>query len=307
MDIVQLRTVIEIYNAGSVSKASLRLNKSQSFISRYLAAFEKTCGGQIFHRNGRGLEPTDLGKRLLPEIESIIVAMERMVGCGAIPDAAPAGEVKVFISHALCNDFVPFLFRAVQKDYPHVRLQFTEGYSEEIVRALDDGDTDVGVFLRNGAHLAPGDEPICKFDTYLVGLKGDQFLNRPEILFSDLAEIPLLLPSKPSMTRTLIGDLAQSRGIPLNIVAEVNTHGCTRSLFDSGAGYITAPIARGSAIKASFISKRLNAGHLQVSRICDPDLERTLVVTGAQNKSETVGFVKKAAVEVLRELADQIQ
>lgn len=306
MDIVQLRTVIEIYNAGSVSKASLRLNKSQSYISRYLAAFEKTCGGQIFHRNGRGLEPTDLGKRLLPEIESIISAMERMVGCGSIPDAAPAGDVKVFVSHAVCNDFVPALFGAVQKEFPFVRLQFTEGYSEEIVSSLENGSTDIGIFLRNGASLAPGDEPICKFDTYLVGFKGDPVLNRPEILFSDLAELPLLLPSKPSMTRTLIGDLAESRGIPLNIVAEVNTHGCTRSLFDSGAGYVTAPVARGSAIKASFISKRLKTGNLQVARICDPDLDRTLVVAASPKKPERVDLIKKAAVDILRELADQV-
>lgn len=298
---------MEVYHAGSVSKASLRLNKSQSYVSRYIAAFEKTCGGQIFHRNGRGLEPTELGRRLLPDIESVIQAMERMVGCGTVPDAAPAGEVKVFVSHAISNDFVTHLFQAVREEYPFLRLQFTEGYSEEIVSALENGDADVAIFLRNGAYLAPGDEPICQFDSYLVGFKGDPVVNRSEVLFSDLAELPLLLPSKPSMTRVLIDELAHSRGMSINVVAEVNTRGCTQSLFKSGAGYLIAPFARGTAIKTCFIGKQLEEGDLQVARICDPGLDRTLVVTAPTKRPEKVDLVKQAAVSVLRQLANQTQ
>ena len=307
MDIVQLRTVIEVYNAGSISKASLRLNKSQSYISRYLAAFERTCGGQIFHRNGRGLEPTELGRRLLPEIESIIGAMEKMVGRGAIPDDVHAGDVSVHISRALNKDFISELFAAVQKELPFIRLQFTEGYSSEIASELENGGADVGVLLRNGASLAPGDEPICQFDTYLVGLNGDPMVKRQEILFSDLADIPLLMPSKSSLTRTAVCSLAESRGIPLSIVAEVDSDGSTQSLFRSGAGYLIAPIGRGSAMKIGYIGKQLNDGELEVARICDPDLDRTLVVASGSNKAEKVDMVRQIAIDILRAFENQIQ
>jgi len=302
MEIVQLRTVMEIYKAGSLSKASMRLNKPQSFISRYLAAFEKECGGQIFRRNGRGVEPTELGERIIPHIESIIETMELMVGCSAIPEGAVSGEVKVFVTSVISKDFVSNLFAEVKRDYPFIRLQFSEGISFEIDSALENGTADVGILLRNGRGLAPRDEPICEFDTFLVGLAPDAMLKRQEILFRDLEHLPLLLPSEPSLTRSTICNLAASRGFPLSIVAEANSIGCTQALLESRAGYLIAPVGRGSAAGTGYVGEKIRQGHLQAARICDPALDRTLVVASSPAKRERIEIVRRAAITVLRNL-----
>jgi LysR family transcriptional regulator, nitrogen assimilation regulatory protein len=194
MEIIQLKIVKEIYAARSLSKASMRLGKAPSIVSRHLTAFEKECGGRIFHRTGRGVQLTELGEQILPQIDLIIQALERMVDSGKTSSAI-AGTVRVNVSPVICESLVPALYASIQQDYPLIRLQFFEGYSSQIDTALEKGATDVAVFLRNGTSAGSNHEAICQYDTYLISLPrtrlpGAAVVGRQEILFSDLEGFP---------------------------------------------------------------------------------------------------------------------
>ncbi len=52
MEIIQLKIAKEIYSARSLTKASMRLGKAASIVSRHLTAFEKECGGQNLPPHG---------------------------------------------------------------------------------------------------------------------------------------------------------------------------------------------------------------------------------------------------------------
>lgn len=310
MEIIQLKIVKEIYAARSLSKASMRLGKAPSIVSRHLTAFEKECGGRIFHRTGRGVQLTELGEQILPQIDQIIQTLERMVDCGKAATSAVAGNVRVTVSPVICESLVPALFAGIQRDYPLIRLQFFEGYSRGIDAALESGETDVAVFLRNGVSVGSNHEPICQFDTYLLSLPGTRLpgaavVGRQEILFSDLEGLPLLLPSEPSFARHALGVQAESRGISLSVAAEVNSFFSLRALFESGAGYLIAAVGCGRAAETGQIGRDIRAGRVKAARIRDPDVKRTLVVGTAPSVTGRVEVVRKAAVKILRELTTQ--
>ncbi len=302
MEVAQLKTVREVYKAGSLSKASMRLNKAPSIISRQVSALEKEFGARIFHRTGRGVELTELGEQILPQIDQLIAAMERMLETGKKHPEELSGEVRVFISSAICDSFVVRLVSAVKEAYPCILLQISEGYSVEIALAMERSSADVAVFLRNGRTVAPGEEPIGEFDTYLVGRPGDPLLAGREILLSELQGLPLVIPSEPSLARYAIGDLAASRGIELTIVTEVNSSKSSRALLAAGAGYGIAPVGCGPARELGAIGEWIGQGVLQGARIRDPDLKRTLVVRANTSKKDRVDAVRKTAIDVLRQL-----
>lgn len=302
MEIIQLRTVIEIHKSGSLSRAGMRLNMAQSIVSRYLAAFEKECGGRIFYRNGRGVEPTELGERILPEIESIMEAMQRVKVFSETAADGIAGDVRILVSSAVGKSFVAKLFTEVKKDYPSIRLQFSEAYSCEIDSAFEEGSADVAVLLRNGTAIGSRDEPICQFDTYLVGLPDDPFLARDEILFVELEGLPLLMPSEPSLARFAIGNIAASKGIHLSFVAEANSPSSTQALLEAGAGYLISPVGCGSAADTGHIGVLIGQGRLRGARLCEPEFKRTLVVASNSSKLKRVDVVRKTAIRVLQDL-----
>lgn len=307
MEIAQLKIVKEIHRAGSLSKASMRLNKAQSIVSRHLAAFEKECGGRIFHRNGRGVQLTELGEKILPQIDQIIGAMDQMIDCGKAPSGAVAGDVRITISSAICEYLVPRLFAAIKQDYPLIRLQIFEGYSSGIDHALEKGETDVAVFLCNGTSVSSHYEPICEYDTYLISLPGAPASERQEILFSELESLPLLLPSEPSLARNAISDQASRRGISLSIAAEVNSPATMQALFDAGVGYLIAAVGCGPAAETSHIGRQIKQGRLQAARIIDPDLKRTLAVGSPASITKRAEVVRKAAITILREAAQPVE
>jgi LysR family transcriptional regulator, nitrogen assimilation regulatory protein len=305
MEIIQLKIVKEIFAARSLSKASMRLGKAPSIVSRHLTAFEKECGGRIFHRTGRGVQLTELGEQILPQIDLIIEALERMVDSGKTPSSAIAGNVRINVSPVICESLVPALFASIKQEYPLIRLQFFEGYSSQIDDALEKGATDVAVFLRNGVSAGANHEAICQFDTYLISLPrtrlpGAAVVGRQEILFSDLEGLPLLLPSEPSFARHALSTLAESRGITLSIAAEVNSMASLEALFYSDAGYIIAAVGCGPAAETGHIGRNIMQGRLKAARIRDPDVKRTLVVGTAPSVTSRVEVVRKAAVKILR-------
>jgi LysR family nitrogen assimilation transcriptional regulator len=307
MEIIQLKIVKEIYAARSLSKASMRLGKAPSIVSRHLTAFEKECGGRIFHRTGRGVQLTELGEQILPQIDLIIEALERLADSGKTSSSAIAGNVRVTVSPVICESLVPALFASIQQDYPLIQLQFFEGYSSQIDDSLEKGATDVAVFLRNGVSAGSNHEAICQFDTYLISLPrtrlpGATVVGRQEILFSDLEGLPLLLPSEPSFARHALNTLAESRGISLSIAAEVNSMASMEALFYSGAGYLIAAVGCGPAAETGHIGRDIRQGRLKAARIRDPDVKRTLVVGTAPSVTGRVEIVRKAAVRLLKEM-----
>ncbi len=302
MDFVQLRVVLEIQSAGSLSKAAMRLDKSQTFVSRSLADFEREFGGRIFYRNGRGVVPTELGERILPLVQEMAGILDRMVDNAAASPLTIGGGVKIGVSTSVADRFVPRLFTEVKRDFPLIRLQIEDGESSEIDSALDRGEIDVAVLLRNGSTVGPKDDPICVYDICLVGPAHDPFLNRSEVLFRELEDLPLMIRSEPSLLRTTVNSLAAAKGMSLMVEAEVNSPRGIQLLLESGAGYLIAPVGRNEALETCALGKLIQAGTVKAVRICDPYLTRTLVVASNPGKGQRVSTVCDAAAKVLQQL-----
>lgn len=72
-----LRTILAIARAGTLSGAARALGLNQSTVSRRLQAIERDAGERIFVRGGDGgLEPTALGTRLVGAAEEMRTAFE---------------------------------------------------------------------------------------------------------------------------------------------------------------------------------------------------------------------------------------
>ncbi len=95
--------VKQILETGSLNKTAIRLKWTQSAVTRQLAALEHEVGGRIFYRNGRGVVLTELGERILPEMDLIISASENMFHTATQMRTEIAGEVKIAVSRRSCR------------------------------------------------------------------------------------------------------------------------------------------------------------------------------------------------------------
>lgn len=86
MDSRTLETFVHVLRSGAVSQTALRLNITQSAVSRRLQGLEQELGVKLFVPAGRGIRPTDAAIHLIPEIEAALQALE------AIKSKAPKSQ-----------------------------------------------------------------------------------------------------------------------------------------------------------------------------------------------------------------------
>jgi DNA-binding transcriptional LysR family regulator len=136
LDIEELRTFVEVADAGGVSPAARRLGVSKSIVSRRLGRLEAELGVQLLARTTRGAALTEAGitfrdhaARACAEID---VARETIL---------PVGDLRGRLRIAAPLSFGPTHFASVLADMArrHPQLHVHTSYSDRFVDIVAEG------------------------------------------------------------------------------------------------------------------------------------------------------------------------
>jgi DNA-binding transcriptional LysR family regulator len=136
MDLEDLRTFIEVVDAGGVSPAARRLRISKSIVSRRLARLEETLGVQLVSRTTRGAALTQAGATFREHATRVAAELE------AAQDAiSPAGDVRGLLRIAAPLSFGPMQFAPVFAELArrHPMLHVHVAYSDRFVDLVGEG------------------------------------------------------------------------------------------------------------------------------------------------------------------------
>lgn len=293
MDLQKLEIFVCVSQLGNLSKAALALDTLPSIVSRQVAALERTCGGKLFHRTGRGMSLTELGERLLPRAQATLDEFRKLQAEIRSQHGVISGDVRIGLVPSLAQAIAAPLFRRAQELYPGVRLVITEGVSAQL-DAWRSGDAiDISILFREGHSDLRNEDNLGRVDTYLVGPLGDRLTAAPSVPFSALSGLPLVLASAPNGLRADVERQAQRLGLQLRIVLETSSLAVQTELAARGGAYT---IMAGHAA-----SQRMGAG-LQASRIVDPPIARTIALGIASHRSAsdaTRHIARLARLEVM--------
>lgn len=136
VDIEELRTFVEVADAGGISAAAVRLGISKSIVSRRLTRIEAELGVQLLARSTRGAALTEAGTTFRDHAARV---------CGEI-DAAretilPAGELRGRLRIAAPLSFGPTHFASVFADMAsrHPNLHIHASYGDRFVDIISEG------------------------------------------------------------------------------------------------------------------------------------------------------------------------
>lgn len=132
-------------DTGSIARAAVRRAQVPSALSKRLAALEADLGVPLLVRRARGIAPTPAGEALLARARELLAAMDRTrAELGAFA-AGAQGSVRVTASQSVLAEHLPEDIAGFVARHPAVRVGLDERVSGDIVRALHEGTTDVGV------------------------------------------------------------------------------------------------------------------------------------------------------------------
>jgi DNA-binding transcriptional LysR family regulator len=136
LDIEELRTFVEVADAGGVSPAARRLGVSKSIVSRQLARLEAELGTQLLARTTRGAALTEAGATFRDHAARACAEMD------AARDAIlPTGELRGRFRIAAPLSFGPTHFAAVFAEMArrHPQLHIHTAYSDRFVDIVAEG------------------------------------------------------------------------------------------------------------------------------------------------------------------------
>jgi len=221
---------------GHLTRAATRLHVSQSVLSTQIKRLEEQLGHPLFNRVGRTLQLTEAGRMTLTYADSIFTSGNELMGMlrdgsRQARQVLRIGSVATLSRNFQENFVKPLLARS------DVELVLQSGSLAELLQRLRVHTLDV--VLSNRRVHADTDHPWrCRsIARQPVSLVGRPRRTRRAFRFpQDLADVPLLLPSRESDIRAGFDLLCEQHGLRCQVLAEVDDMALLRLLArDAGA------------------------------------------------------------------------
>ncbi len=237
MELRTLRNFAAVARAGNVTRAAEALHISQPALSMQLRELEEEMGGPLLVRRPRGVEPTELGARLLRRADDILALADRTrdelrgAGTGGLSGtlAVGAGETEAFAT-------VAGAIRALCAENPRLRIDLTSGNGEDIGARIRNGTLDLAFFVGPGRYRGFDYIAIPHALSWGLMLRRDAPLaSRRAIRARDLDGLPILLTRQMMVGEFLSGWLGHDCG-RLNVVCTYNLAYNAAVMVASGLG-----------------------------------------------------------------------
>ncbi|MGG7464639.1 LysR family transcriptional regulator [Plantibacter sp. YIM 135347] len=145
LELVWLRTWIEVVDAGGFSKAAETIHLSQPRVSAHIANLERSLGCTLIERRIRPLALTEDGRALLPKARAVIAAAAELSEYQHSKQNL-TGTLRVASFASASSAFLPSVLTTLRESHPDLEVGVFDGDVQSIETAL--GDLRVSVALR---------------------------------------------------------------------------------------------------------------------------------------------------------------
>ena len=260
MDLKQLEYFVRVAELGSFTRASIALDVAQPALSRQVRLLEVELRQSLLVRNGRGATPTEAGKLLLSHGRGILHQVERAREELGRVRGSLAGRVAIGLPPTLARVLTVPLTRAFRQQLPDAQLSISEGLSAVMQEWLLNGRLDIAVLYNAQPSAETEITPLLEEDLLLVQRRPSGLAEDPPpgpIALKDVAQLPLVIPSRPNAIRMHVESEMANIGSRLKIALEIDGVSAILDLVADGAGCaVLSRNAVASSVRPSAFSVR---------------------------------------------------
>ena len=292
MELAQLRGFLEAAERGSFRRAAEALQLTQPSLSARVQSLEEELGATLFHRTGRGVRLTEMGRAFMPFAERAMEALRQ--GRDVIENArdASGGVLNMASARAIGTYTLPSILERFRLRYPNIKVHISIGRSSDVLQMVVNEEVQLGLAR------ALTDPDVVSMRLYdeeiaLATSPDHPFAQQGIASIYDVAQEPLILYDRESSYFVLINQVCRAAGISPRVEMTLDSIEATKHLVELGMGvsFLPRSSVRHELERGSLCLIPLAEGH-QVS------LPTSAIVRRAQHYSPAV----LAFMDVLREM-----
>jgi len=245
MELRQLETFRVVMTTLNMTSAAKELYLSPSAVSVQIKRLSDELGTELFTTMGRKLVPTSAAKkleqhllRLLEVLRAIHEDFPREIEHDTRPFVLASGS-----THLIYR--LPDALKELRENFPKNDIQVSTGTTQAIVNGLEQKQVDLGIVSL--PLEAPTIQLVPLFKEALLFVQGyttrtrARKPHRTSIVPKDLRTIPMILYSAGTTERTIVDRMAESHGISLRVIMEVDCTESIKKLVEAGYGASILP------------------------------------------------------------------
>lgn len=244
MDLKQLEAFVRVAELGSFTRAAAALGVAQPALSRQIRALEVELHQTLLRRNGRGALTTEAGALLLDHGRGILHQVARAhEELGAVRGSL-AGRVALGLPTSLARGLTVPITRAFTRAHPQASLAITEGMTTALSDALRAGRIDLALLYNPVPQPEIELQPLALEELVLVqpcapsvpGVCLPEGTSAASVSRADLAQWPLIIPSRPNAFRMQVESELAGLGLRARIALEIDGVTAILALVADGLG-----------------------------------------------------------------------
>ena len=215
MKLHDLRVLMAVAQAGSMNKAAVLLNMTQSAVSRSIAELEKTVGVSLLDRTARGIEITEYGRAMLDCGVAVFDDLRQGAKKIEFLTDPTAGEVRIGCHLGLASSFVPAVVDEVATRYPRIVFHLMVAEIGTLERELIARNVDL-LITRQFRPLSDerlGFEFLFDDSFFVVAGAQNPWARRRRIALTDLLNESWVLPAPESVFGSVLMEAFRSCGL----------------------------------------------------------------------------------------------
>jgi LysR family transcriptional regulator, nitrogen assimilation regulatory protein len=240
-DIRKIEYFLAVIEQGNISSAAEALRVSQPTLSRQIHALERQFNTPLFIRHGRGVSPTEAGKRLQEGLRGLEHHLRTLRDDVAAAARDPSGEVALGIPPSPRMLLAGPIVSTFCKAYPQVAVRIIEQTSSDIRDLVARGEVDLAVINSDEPMQGLACDRLATEPMLLIGPRHAKLSLDAATPIKRLAELPLILTTRPNSLRRIVELELNRRGLRPRIRVEANTLPLMTDLVALGLGFTVLP------------------------------------------------------------------
>lgn len=243
MELRHLRYFVAVAEELHFGRAAARLHTAQSSLSQQIRDLEEDVGIQLLYRTKRQVHLTDAGRAFLAEARLILKQTGQAVRLAQRADRGEIGRIGIgFVPSADCISF-PEVLKSFKKSHPEIAIDLRNLSGAEQIRALKQGDIDIGFLRPPGADAAIASEIIIR-ERFVAALPTRHpLLTKRKVAVNDLVKEPLLLCGRQQapLQHDAVITLFRGANLAPNVLLETDHIQTILGLVAAGVGVAVLP------------------------------------------------------------------
>ncbi|HSW05623.1 LysR family transcriptional regulator [Aquabacterium sp.] len=187
-DLVDLRLMVHIAEANSLTRGAEASHISLPAASTRIKNLEESIGTKLLYRTSQGVTLTPPGQAFVHHARTVLGQIEHLRSDLQEYAKGIKGHLRVFANTTALGEFLPPVLRSYLRAHPDVNIDLRERLSNDIIRAVSDGQTDIGIVAGLVRTESLETLPYRSDRLVLVLPRGHALAGRSSIDFADTLE-----------------------------------------------------------------------------------------------------------------------